>query len=623
MCGIAGLIDSGGRPEQSLLARMAAPLVKRGPDDEGFLRGEGVALVHRRLSIIDLEGGHQPILNEDESLAIVCNGEIYGFCELRKRLENRGHSFRTHSDNEVILHLYEEHGPDCVRQLNGMFAFAILHVRERRLFLARDRFGQKPLFYAQSGGRFAFASGPASLAVVPWVDTGLDPSAIHDFLEYQYVPEPRSIYRGVSKFPPHSWGMWENGRLRIESYWEPAVSSGFIGCREAAREALAESLRASVRRRLVADVPVGLFLSGGLDSSLVCSLAAEVATETVQTFSIGFPERKYDEREFAAAAARHIGTDHHFLEVRPDDFDRLERIVRDTEEPFGDSSILPTSLLSEFTRRHVTVALSGDGADELFGGYDRYRVMHLARLYAAVPAALRCGIRKSLLAVLPPKTEERTALGRLRRLVELSDLAGVRQYLRLISKLPDECRDGLYGEALAPAPADSARPRVLDAAVREGRVDVDAIMELDLSTYLNNDILVKVDRASMAHALEVRSPFLDPSVAELALSLPHQWKLDGRRGKRILREALGDRLPPQVVSRTKMGFGVPVARWFRDEWRQQTRELLLEGRSVEQGLFRRDGLNRILQTHSERKADYSGLLFCLLVLEIWLQSRSG
>ncbi len=624
MCGIAGLIDPNGSADEVLLERMSAPLVKRGPDDGGMLRENGCALLHRRLSIIDLEGGHQPILNEDGSLALVCNGEIYDFRELRSRLESKGHQFRTHSDSEVILHLYEDLGADCVRHLNGMFAFAILHVRERRLFCARDRFGQKPLFYAVDGAKFAFASGPASLAVVPWIDTNLNAAALREYMVYQSIPEAESVYCGVRKLPPQSWALWRDGQLRIESYGYPSVTADFTGDYEEARKELAERLGAAVERRLVADVPVGMFLSGGVDSGVVCALAAERSAEQIRTFSIGFSDPKYDERRHAERIAEHLGTEHHFREVRADDFAFLERIAVDFEEPFGDASMLPTALLAEFTRGHVTVALSGDGADELFGGYDRYRIMHWLRLYTLVPPALRRGLRKLLLAALPPKTEERTPLGRLRRLVEISDRDGVEQYLAVISRFPEGCADLLFGERLR-EPGTPERPfepdRVLRQAYRDHPPLVDSIMELDIRTYLPNDILVKVDRASMAQALEVRSPFLDPNVADLALSLPHAWKLRGNRGKRILTDALGGHLPSGIVGRSKMGFGVPLARWFRNQWRAPARDALFDGECVRLDIFRPEGLRQLFDEHEQDRADHSYTLFMTLILELWLRQR--
>jgi len=598
---------------------MAAALAGRGPDDQGFLARPAAGLAHRRLSIIDLEGGHQPILSEDGSLALVGNGEIYDFRELRTQLEARGHRFRTGSDNEVVLHLYEEYGTDCLARLNGMFAFAILELESGRLFLARDRFGQKPLFYTQSGGRFAFASGPAALQALPWVSDELDLTAVHDFLEYQYIPEPRSIYQDIRKFPPHHFGIWEDGRLRLESYWEPRLNPTFSGTYKEAQQALQAALEGAVARRLVADVPVGIFLSGGFDSTLICALAQAASATPVQTFSIGFPEKKYDEREFAAAAARHLGTNHHFREVQPDDFERLTRIVADFEEPFGDASMLPTWLLSQFARQEVKVALSGDGADELFGGYYRYRIMHLCRCFTLCPAPLRRRLRQALLNLLPPKTEERTFWGRIRRLVEISDSDGLRQYLTLISRCPEQLRRRLYGERMRDVCRDRPDTWPLEQAWHEHPRLVDAIMELDISTYLNNDILVKVDRASMAHALEVRNPFLDRHVAKLALSFPYEWKQRGSTRKRILLDTFGNRLPRSAVKRPKMGFGVPLARWFRAQWRQPAEDLLIAGKCVESGLFSGAGLQTLLEEHNQSRADHSYTLFNLLVLEIWLR----
>lgn len=622
MCGIAGLIDVATGVGPEVLAAMAARLARRGPDDQGIWRRDGWGLVHRRLSIIDLAGGQQPIFNEDESLAIVCNGELYDYQQWRTELETRGHRFRTQSDTEVLLHLYEEHGPACLESLNGMFAVAITHVASGRLFLARDRFGKKPLFYADPGDgrRFAFASGPAALAAVPWVDRSLDLIGIHDYLEYQYIPEPRSIYRGVRKFPAHSWGSWEpGGTLHIESFWEPRVTGDYSGGVAAARAELAARFEHAVKTRLVADVPVGLFLSGGLDSSTVCAVARQVTTTPLHTFSIGFPERKYDERNHAERVARHLGTEHHFLEVRANDFQRLRDLVGAYEEPFGDASMLPTSLLAEFTHQHVKVALSGDGADELFGGYERYQVMRWMQRLTVVPHGLRKELRRLLCAVLPPKVEERTLQGRLRRLVELSDADGLERYLALISRFPRSLRERVYGDVMREAVCAHRDLAFLEEHYRPHAPFVDGIMELDLKTYLNNDILVKVDRASMAFGLEVRCPFLDREVSELALRLPYRWKQAGRRRKIILADAFGARLPAGIAGRAKMGFGVPVARWLRHEWRAPVTALLLDGQGVKAGLFRREGINELLNEHGASRADHSYPLFLLTVLELWLQ----
>ncbi len=623
MCGIAGIIDPIAPPDLELLRSMAGPLEKRGPDDFGYYLNDSAGLVHRRLSVIDIEGGKQPIYNEDRNLIIVFNGEIYNHQSLREKLTASGHQFKSSCDTEVLVHLYEEQGPEMLNSLNGMFAFAIYNEESGELFLARDRFGQKPLFYSQAGNRLAFASGPASIAKLSWVDREIDCSAIHDYLEYQYVPTPRSIYTGIRKLPPGHWAVWKDGEMKSEQYWRPRVCGDYPNSYSEAAEELNYKLHRAVKNRLVADVPVGLFLSGGIDSSLICALAQEHLPESAHTFSIGFPEKKYDEREYAQIVAQHLGTQHHFLEVNPNDFERLRQIVSSFEEPFCDASMLPTSLLSQFTREHVTVALSGDGADELFGGYYRYRIMHLCRYLCVCPSPLRKTIKRLLLSILPPRTEERTFWGRIRRLVEISDTDGLEQYLRLISRCPSTLKERLYGQRLREQknPRDSVEVLAALAIPGDERSGVDAIMETDLKSYLNDDILVKVDRASMAYGLEVRSPFLDVEVAELAMSLPYKWKQRGMQRKRILVDTFRSHLPDAIVNRPKMGFGVPIARWLRSDWRDQVQSLLLEGSLVRDGFFLRDSVESLLTMHCKEQADYSYTIFALLILELWIQER--
>jgi asparagine synthase (glutamine-hydrolysing) len=619
MCGIAGLFDRHQPPTPERLERMAAPLARRGPDDYGHCLAGPVGLAHRRLSIIDLAGGHQPLYNEDRSLALVFNGEIYDFDVLRSELIAKGHTFATRSDSEVLLHLYEEEGRDMVHRLNGMFAFAIAELATGDLFIARDRLGQKPLFYAVGDGRFAFASGPRSLATLDWVDTAIDTTAIHDYLELQYLPAPHSIYRGVRKLPPGYTGTWRFGSFSLEQYWAPQVLADFTGSYADACAELRSRLTAAVRRRLVADVPLGFFLSGGLDSSIVTALGQQGMTQRAKTYSIAFPDPRYDEREFAARVAEHLGTEHHCLEVKPDDFGLLAEVVDAYEEPFCDASMLPTSLLSRFTRQHVTVALSGDAADELLGGYYRHRVMHLYRHLDLVPLPLRRAVALALAAVLPPKREERSLSGKLRRLTDLLDADGIARYWRILTRVPPGRKESLYGPAMA---ADAGRLSSLHAFqkrfTRQPRQSfTEAIMQLDLTTYLPDDVLVKVDRASMGYGLEVRSPFCDKTVVEFANRLPYAWKQRGRRRKMILADTFDGMLPAGIANRPKMGFGVPLAAWFRTSWLQPTRELLLDGRLVADGFFLRPPLARLLDEHVQGSADHSYLLYALLVLELW------
>ena len=621
MCGIAGVIDPITPPDENLLLRMAEPLRKRGPDDIGHSVKKAVGLVHTRLAIIDIVRGHQPMFNEDRSLTITYNGEIYGAKILRERLIAKGHRFRTSTDTEVLIHLYEEYGPELLHHINGMFAFAIYDIKNRKLFFARDRFGQKPFFYAHSGTRFAFASGPESLAGLRWVDTSIDSVAIHDYLEYQYIPTPRSIYHGIKKLSPGRYGIFQDFNVTIKPYWTPKVSGDNSQSYSDSQTQLREKLNKAVEERLVADVPVGLFLSGGMDSSLICALAQRHLSSPALSFSIGFPEKEYDERSYAQLVAKHIGTNHHFLEVMPNDFDKLGETIKNYEEPFCDASMLPTTLLAQFTRQHVKVALSGDGADELFGGYYRYTVMNWFRLLKCCPKLMRAKLEKTLLSILPPRTEERTFYGRIRRLVNVLGSDSLDQYLKLISRFPDELKHRVYGERMNSSLPIRNSIECLNHLQRQEKNQclVDMIMEVDIKSYLCDDILPKVDRASMAYGLEVRSPFLDVGVAELAMKLPFNSKQRGRSRKRILADTFKDILPVEVFKRPKMGFGVPIAQWLRQEWHSQVKSLLLNGYLVTMGYFRKDRINNLLKAHRSNQEDFSYALFALTVLEFWFQ----
>lgn len=620
MCGIAGFIDPKAETDEKCLRSMLPPLVKRGPDDEGILFRETAGLAHRRLAIIDIKGGHQPILNEEATLALVCNGEIYDFKDLRRRLQQGGHSFRTGSDSEVILHLYEDKGAGCLEMLNGMFAFAILDIPRNSVFLARDRFGQKPLYYTADNHRFAFASSIQSLTALPWVSDSLDLAAVHDYLSFQYIPEPRSIYHAIKKLPAHSFAFWDKSEFDIHSYWSPKIEPENGLSYQLACNDLFDRLKQAVSRRLAADVPVGIFLSGGVDSSLVCALAREVSSEPLQTFSVGFKEDRYDESSFARKIANEIGTEHRCLEIRPDDFHFLQELTGGLDEPFADASILPAALLSRFTRSYVKTALSGDGADEMFGGYYRYRIMHLMRFADLCPEPLRKSLTARLLKILPAAKEERTRIEACRRLLNTAGSEGIRRYLQLISRFPLSLRRQLYTPFMQGAVRDCGDTELLEEFQRFHKEIADTVMEIDLATYLPNDILTKLDRASMSYGLEVRSPFLDPAVAEIAFYIPYHWKQKGNIRKRILRDTFKDTLPAWVFNRPKKGFGVPVANWLRNDWQEQVSALLLEGETVNSGLFDRDVLNFLLSEHSAGRNDYSYPLFSILILELWMRN---
>ena len=624
MCGIAGIIDQLSPPDEELLQKMAQPLVCRGPDDSGHYLNGIVGLIHQRLSIIDLECGKQPMFNEDGSLVVIFNGEIYDYESIRTRLIAKGHRLSTKSDTEVLLHLFEEYGVSMLDHLNGMFAFAIYNILTKELFFARDRFGQKPLFYSQSGPRLAIGSGPKSLASIEWVDTTIDMKAIHDYLEFQCIPGPRSIFLGIRKLAPGHYGYWKDGQLTILPYWTPSVTGDYGSGYNEAKIELLQTLESAVSKRLVADVPLGIFLSGGLDSSIICAIAKKQQSGApLHSFSIGFPEKEYDEREFSSLAAEHLGTDHHFLEVVPNRLDDVGKIVGTFEEPFCDSSMLPTALLSRFTRSHVKVSLGGDGADELFGGYYRYRVLHLLSRVSRFPSSMKRAVRRTILATLPLDSDERSMFGRIRRLVDISDQKGLRQYLSVISRVPDSIKRDLYTEELNDNTelTDSIDVLLSNLNGDSTSTSIDKIMELELNTYLPNDILAKVDRASMAFGLEVRSPFLDVDVATLAMKFPYSWKQSGRVRKKILIDTFQHLLPNSIINRAKLGFGVPVARWLRSEWRDPVTSILLDDSIVTRRFFRRDRIENLLDLHMTKKADYSYLLYALLVLELWMNQN--
>ncbi len=615
MCGIAGLSGQDS-PVLDALEKMASRMRLRGPDGDGFVSRDGAGLAHTRLAIIDLEGGRQPIFNEDESLAIVCNGEIYDFAGLRSELEAKGHCFRTHSDSEVVLHLYEEMGERCVERLKGMFAFAILHLDSGKIFIARDRYGKKPLFYTVRDGRFAFASGPQALLSLDWVDSTLDESHWSIYLDQGYLPTPHSAWKAIRKLPPGHCAVWDQSTLRIDSWWQYRVRGDFSGSFDEAAQETRRLVEAAVERRLVADVPLGCFLSGGVDSSIIASVAAK-RKPGLKTFSIGFPEAKFDERHYAAEVARHLGTDHQFLEVDPGSFHDFAAIVERYEEPFADASMIPTSLLCRFARQQVTVALSGDGADELFGGYERYSAMNILGRFDGLPLCLRRGARKSAEFLLPPKTEERTRLGRLRRVAGLLDLEGTARWCRVLNRMEPT----LISQVLRPELLEQQQSLADHLApLCRPEIGPDAWGENDVRAYMVDDILVKVDRASMGFSLEARAPFLDADLADFAMSIPFAFRQRGRRRKLLLEAAFRSDLPANVFDRAKMGFGVPLSRWFRGPWLKDSKQLLLDSPFLRQRC-REGALEQLFQGHLNCRTDGGALLFSLCSLALWAESH--
>jgi asparagine synthase (glutamine-hydrolysing) len=617
MCGIAGEVTRArALPDPAIVRSMTRRLVHRGPDGEGYHVADGVALGMRRLSVIDLVTGQQPIHNEDRSVWVVLNGEIYNFLALRSALERAGHRFTTQSDTEAVVHAYEEHGDDFPAALAGMFAIALWDATRRRLVLVRDRLGKKPVLYADLGDRLVFGSEPSALLAHPAVPRDVDHAGLLGFLAYQYVPAPRTGFAAIRKLPPGHRLVWSEGRVQIAPYWTlsftPKVT---IETREAAT-AVRRGLREAVKARLVSDVPLGAFLSGGIDSSAVVGLMTELTGGGVKTFSIGFDDADFDELAYARLVARRFQTDHHELVVKPAAVDVLPRLVRHFGEPFSDASAIPTYHLARLARDHVTVALCGDGGDELFSGYERYRKT-LARERAArllgplVPAWAARGMGLAASYGMGPASRARRLLADVRQPL----LARYRRWVTVAG--PDALQDLCTAELLRARTGDDALDHAAGAAA--GLAPVDALLAVDTATYLPNDLLPKVDIAAMASSLEVRSPFLDHQLVETAACLPAALKGDARASKTVLRHAVADLVPAEILGRPKKGFAVPVARWLREDLRDMTGDLLLSSRAAARGYFRPGVVTRLVSEHDRGVANYAGLLWALLVLELWLR----
>jgi asparagine synthase (glutamine-hydrolysing) len=626
MCGIVGIFDSREpRPvNRALLGRMNGALAHRGPDGEGLHVGPGIGLGQRRLAIIDLAGGRQPIYNEDGTIAVVFNGEIYNFQEVAAELRAKGHRFATQSDTEVIVHGWEEWGPACVEHLRGMFTIALWDGPRETLFLARDRLGKKPLYTTLlPDGRLLFASELKALLLEPMVRRELDPTAVEDYFALGYVPDPKSIYRAVRKLPPAHRLVWRRGTPEPapEPYWDVSFASPRPVAEADAIARLEHELAQSVRLRLISEVPLGAFLSGGVDSSSVVATMAGLKADPVDTCSIGFANRAYDESAYAETVARRYGTRHHVREVDIDDFELIDRLAHVYDEPFADSSAIPTYRVCQVARERVTVALSGDGGDEVFAGYARYRwAMGEARARRLVPGPLRAPLF-GLAARLAPGA--RWLPRPLRLAPTLATLARdpVDAYVASIATLPRELRNGLLTHAflaeLQGYEASDLIRRTMAAAPAED--DLARLQYVDLKTYLPGDILVKVDRASMAHSLEVRVPFLDHVLVEWAATLPADLKLRGREGKVLLKRAMEPKLPRELLYRRKMGFAVPLAAWFRGPLGDRIRAIVTGPRLAETGVFEPRALARLLDEHQSGSADRSAALWSVMMFESFLR----
>ena len=623
MCGITGIVRSdGAQIDRELLARMNDAIRHRGPDDDGFYFGDGVGLGMRRLSIIDLKSGHQPIHNSDRTAWIVFNGEIYNYRELRQQLEARGHQFYTDSDTEAIVHAYDEYGTDCPRYLRGMFAFAIWDERAKSLFLARDRVGKKPLLYAQLNGQLVFGSEFTALLQHPDVSRDVNYEAIHHYLSFSCVPAPLTAYQAIRKLEPGNSLLWKSGEIKIERYWQLDFSHKISISEEEDGERVVDLLRDAVRERLMSEVPLGAFLSGGIDSSAIVALMAQESSEKVKTFSIGSEERDFSELHHARRVAEYVGAEHHEFIVRPDAMEILPTLVEHYGEPFADSSAIPSYYVSRETRKYVTVALNGDGGDECFAGYERYAAMNLAQRYAKLlPAVIRNGVIRNIARALPEFRSRANPLRKAQRFVDAASLSPVQRYLRWVSAFDEQAKLNLYSNDFQNQTAAFSTIGFIEPwfAKANGAGIVDASLLTDTMTYLPNDLLVKMDIASMTVSLEARSPFLDHHLMEFAASLPESLKLRGMTTKYLLKRVLKKIVPEENLTRAKMGFGVPVGHWFRGTMQPFLRETLLSEKALSRGLFNRDRVRQLIDQHVANKVNHEHRLWSLLMLELWFQ----
>ncbi|MDR2345259.1 MAG: asparagine synthase (glutamine-hydrolyzing) [Planctomycetaceae bacterium] len=653
MCGICGAVwsKSGNPIDLPALDTMTDILTHRGPDARGtyYDLEQGIALGHRRLAILDLtQSGHQPMSNRNETVHIVFNGEIYNFEILRRDLISIGYNFKSESDTEVIVYLYELYGENFMTYLNGMFAIAIWDTQKRKLILARDRLGKKPLFYRIEPDvnliselkhhesqyeknlhgiyRLIFASELKSLKTIPDMPDKIDPYSLDDYLTYQYVPHPYTIYTGISKLPPAHYAVWQDEKFSVKQYWKPdwnIEDKNFS--LDDWKEQLRELVTDAVRIRMRSDVPIGAFLSGGIDSSITAGIMQQISPQPIHTFNIGFEQKEYDESPYARQLANKFGTIHHQFTVTPDIDDLLPRLIWHYDEPFADSSAIPTMLLCEMTRRSVTVVLSGDGGDEMFAGYDRYRAVKYGNICDMLPLFFRRFLAEYIQYCIPAPTCQRSIFRRGKRFLEMLANSPLERYLQWIAIFNSNRRNKLYTEEFLSTISgynslDFLRHAESNCIERDF---CSRISFVDMQTYLPCDILTKVDIASMASSLEARSPLLDYRIAETAIRIPLKYKLAGRVGKFVLRDTFRDLLPTNIERRRKMGFGVPIDHWFRNELKDKVRDLLLDKKTTERGFFNKKYIQQILNEHFNNQFDHAYRIWSLFVFELWLRKVSG
>jgi len=633
MCGICGKISLGASSDvsENLIRRMCGVLKHRGPDDEGVYiypspypsprRGEGikVGLGHRRLSIIDLSrAGHQPMTNEDETIRIVLNGEIYNFLDLKADLEKKGHKFRSHTDTEVILHLYEERGVDCIKALRGMFAFAIWDEKKEILFLARDRIGKKPLFYSYKNDTLMFASELRALLQNTEISRDIGLASIDDFLNYQYIPAPFTVFKAVMKLPPAHFLKWEKGEIKIERYWEIKYTDKLKLKEEEYCEAILDLLKECTKIRLISDVPLGAFLSGGVDSSAIVAMMAQLMDRPVKTFSIGFERESFNETPYSRVIAERFGTEHREFIIKPNALEVLPELISHFGEPYGDSSAIPTYYLAKMTRQDVTVALNGDAGDESFGGYERYIANKLIQRYQK-PVSVFTKLFGKVINNIPETTNKKDTVNRLKRFLNSAGSDENAGYAGLMAIFNERERKGLYSDHIRHEIETNRHKNIISDNLKNSDTAdlIDSMLFTDLMTYMPGDLLPKVDITSMANSLEARSPFLDHKFLEFTARIPSGLKIKGFTTKYILRKALKKILPVNILKREKMGFGVPVGEWLKNDLKAYAYEVLLDSKSAKRGYFKTEKVRELLDNHMAEKINNGGKIWVLLNLELW------
>ncbi len=623
MCGIAGILNNRAPVKRTDLEHMNLRLKHRGPDEDGFFLEGRIGLAMRRLRVIDLAGGAQPMANEDGTCRVVFNGEIYNYLNIREDLISRGHHLSSQSDTETIVHLYEDYGANCVDHLNGMFAFAIHDSRDDSVLLARDRIGIKPLYYAETGQGLVFGSEIKAILAHPDVSRELDPNALDEYLTFKFVPAPRTIYKAIRKLPPGHQLKWREGQCLIESYWSLSFEKKDPRSDQDLVDDFETRFTESVRSQMLSDVPLGAFLSGGLDSSLIVSTMAELSDRPIETFSIGFDEASYNELDHARTVAESFGTHHHELVVRPDVSSLFERVVRQFDEPFGDSSAIATYLVSKLAREHVTVALSGTGADELFAGYERYWAVPLSTPLRKMPTVIHRGLA-SLFDTLPTGHAKRSLISRISRFLQSQGMDTFERHVRIISLFDTEARAQLYTKDFVArlegcSPLDALKTHFDD---KKPIHELDRLLGLDTKTLLPDDYLTKDDRMSMATSLELRVPFLDHTLVEFAAACPVHLKLRRLKTKVLLRRIAAGRIPKSILSRPKHGFEVPIAQWIGTDLSDFVNDLLLSDNSRLNAFLKPRFIRNLVSQHRSGVKNNSREIWSLMSLEMWLQTES-